>query len=62
MKEKGLYILEHFRKNMYPAIIEKGRTIFTAFEIKSNKKEKLLLLFLILGSHPIISNEAGSIS
>ena len=53
MKEKGLYILEHFRKNMYPAIIEKGRTIFTAFEIKSIKK-KTILLFLILALIPLL--------
>ena len=53
MKEKGLLILEHFRKIMYPTIIEKGETLFRAFETKSIKK-KTILLFLVLALIPLI--------
>ena len=53
MREKGLFILEHFRKNMYPVIIEKGKTLFRTFEIKSIKK-KTILLFLVLALIPLL--------
>ncbi|MBS1259293.1 MAG: Adaptive-response sensory-kinase SasA [Candidatus Scalindua arabica] len=53
MKEKGLLILEHFMKNMFPAIIENGKSFFWAFEIKSIKK-KTILLFLILALIPLL--------
>ena len=53
MKEKGLLILEHFRKNMYPAIIKNGKALFRAFETKSIKK-KTILLFLVLALIPLI--------
>lgn len=53
MKEKGLLILEHFMKNMFPAIIENGKALFRAFEIKSIKK-KTILLFLILALIPLL--------
>ncbi|MGR3301552.1 MAG: cache domain-containing protein [Candidatus Scalindua sp.] len=53
MKKKELFILEHFRKNMYPVIIEKGKTLFRAFEIKSIKK-KTILLFLVLALIPLL--------
>ena len=53
MRKKEVFILEHFRKNMYPVIIEKGKTLFRAFEIKSIKK-KTILLFLILALIPLL--------
>ncbi len=53
MEKKEFFILEHFRKNMYPVIIEKGKTLFRAFEIKSIKK-KTILLFLVLALIPLL--------
>ena len=38
---------------MYPVIIEKGKTLFRAFEIKSIKK-KTILLFLVLALIPLL--------
>jgi len=53
MGKNELFILEHFRKNMYPVIIEKGKALFRAFEIKSIKK-KTILLFLVLALIPLL--------
>ncbi|MFQ5687145.1 MAG: cache domain-containing protein, partial [Candidatus Scalindua sp.] len=53
MKKKQIFILEHFWENMYPVIIEKGKTLFRAFEIKSIKK-KTILLFLVLALVPLL--------
>ncbi|MGR3174874.1 MAG: ATP-binding protein [Candidatus Scalindua sp.] len=53
MKKKEIFILEHFMKNMYPVIIEKGKILFRAFEIKSIKK-KTILLFLVLALIPLL--------
>jgi len=53
MKKKDIFILEAFKKNIPPTVLEKGKTLLRAIEIKSIKK-KIILLFLILALIPLV--------
>ncbi|MFQ5965386.1 MAG: ATP-binding protein [Candidatus Scalinduaceae bacterium] len=53
MGKKDIFILEVFKENGLPFILEKGRAFWKAVQIKSIKK-KTFLLFLILALIPLI--------
>ena len=53
MGKKGFFILRVLKENIFPEILEKGKTLFSAFEIKSIKK-KTILLFLVLALIPLL--------
>ncbi|MHC4182005.1 MAG: sensor histidine kinase [Planctomycetota bacterium] len=52
MKKKDIFIIDAFKKNIPPAVLEKGKSLLRAIEIKSIKK-KTILLFLILALIPL---------
>ncbi|MEE9605559.1 MAG: cache domain-containing protein [Candidatus Scalindua sp.] len=52
MKKKDIFILEALKKNIPPIVLEKGKALLRAIEIKSIKK-KTILLFLILALIPL---------
>ena len=52
MKKKDIFILEALKKNIPPIVLEKGKALLRAIEIKSIKK-KTILLFLVLALIPL---------
>ena len=52
MKKKNIFILDALKKTIFPAVLEKGKALLRAIEIKSIKK-KTILLFLVLALIPL---------